>query len=823
MVFPKSRKLAEGKLQNKIVAVKRMSNALMDENMFHREVQCLMMVKHNNIVRFLGYCADRQGIVDKYEGKFVMADVHQRLLCFEYLPKGSLHEYITDIDSGLQWRDRYHIIKGICQGLHYLHKKNIVHLDLKPRNILLDGNLVAKIVDFGLSRCFDDKQSRIFTKNIGGTFGYLAPEYENGEITYHFDIYSLGVIIIEILTGKKGYHAVDKVVESWSKKLKKSQSHIQLKEVQVCAEIGVECIDSNPMKRPNTQNIINRLNGAETMEKYNGSDVMTTHWAGHDPNEPNQDTTNAPCYPNELHQDTTNGLVEASSKENAAAVTVAGRNPYNNLWLSYQQLNTDIKRCIEYCSIFPKGSKLRKDKLVCQWIAQEYVKTNSETEDMEDVAEGYIQELVSCSFLQPGKHRFKGFYLTDCFTLDTKVHDFLDNVARKCLRVENEKSRTGEGWVGDVPSDVQHILIEQYDEELITKKILGLENLSTLIINEVPMDVVVEKKLIDIICKRLLKLRVLAVAFSEECCSFNQPNNIFTVPKSIEQLKQLHYLAFRTYICRVNLPITLNKLQHIRLLDFGEMSEKMDYPFADLVTLRHIFCGIGVNFPNVSKLTSLRTLPNFILKNEQGYEIKQLRDLNKLCGSLWIKNLENVKSKEEALEANLAAKEGLTALNLQWKTRSNPKIQAEVLEGLCPPVGLRELTIWHYLGSSYPNWMVGELNCGPKCLQSLDFSGCGQSGGLPPQLDGAFPHLRELILLSCEWDTLPGNMELLTSLEFLCIQCCKNIRFLPTLPRSLRTIRIYECDHKFMKTCQKVLHPNWENIQHIPQKEFTYM
>jgi serine/threonine protein kinase len=75
----------------------------------------------------------------------------------------------VDTSSGLQWRHRYEIIIGICHGLHYLHQNNIVHLDLKPGNILLDANLVPKITDFGLSRCFDDMQSRVITVNIGGT------------------------------------------------------------------------------------------------------------------------------------------------------------------------------------------------------------------------------------------------------------------------------------------------------------------------------------------------------------------------------------------------------------------------------------------------------------------------------------------------------------------------------------------------------------------------------------------------------------------------------------------------------------------------------
>jgi serine/threonine protein kinase len=74
-----------------------------------------------------------------------------------------------DASCGLEWRNRYKIIKGICLGLHYLHQKFILHLDLKPANILLDDNWVPKIADFGLSRFFLEKQSRAITANIGGT------------------------------------------------------------------------------------------------------------------------------------------------------------------------------------------------------------------------------------------------------------------------------------------------------------------------------------------------------------------------------------------------------------------------------------------------------------------------------------------------------------------------------------------------------------------------------------------------------------------------------------------------------------------------------
>uniref|UniRef100_A0ACD5WSU8 Uncharacterized protein n=1 Tax=Avena sativa TaxID=4498 RepID=A0ACD5WSU8_AVESA len=256
----------KGMVRNGIVAVKRLSRTFdMHEIKFHKEVECLMKAKHKNIVRFLGYCSDTQGKVLDYEGKMVMADVRNWLLCFEYVPNGSLDKYISDSSHGLDWRDRYQIIKGICEGLCHLHEKRILHLDLKPANILVDNHMVPKITDFGLSRCLDVKQTRAFTSNLCGSQGYLAPEFYSGQVAFASDIYSLGVIILEILTGQKGYSDDENVIENWAKQLETSDhGDTLLEQVRVCTKMGIECMDLDPKRRPVLRDIVDRLDKTES-------------------------------------------------------------------------------------------------------------------------------------------------------------------------------------------------------------------------------------------------------------------------------------------------------------------------------------------------------------------------------------------------------------------------------------------------------------------------------------------------------------------------------------------------------------------------------
>jgi len=132
-----------------------------------------------------------------------MPDTRERLLCFEYLSRGSLKDHVSVASRGLQWRARYQIIRGICEGVQYLHRNNIVHSELRPTKVLLDDNMVPKIAYFCLSRCLVEHQCRAITPNRIESMGYMAPEAFAGFVTFMSDIYSLGMIIAEIRTGCK--------------------------------------------------------------------------------------------------------------------------------------------------------------------------------------------------------------------------------------------------------------------------------------------------------------------------------------------------------------------------------------------------------------------------------------------------------------------------------------------------------------------------------------------------------------------------------------------------------------------------------------------
>ncbi|XP_025805318.1 uncharacterized protein LOC112884175 isoform X2 [Panicum hallii] len=275
-------KVYKGVLRNgDMIAVKKLTWTLtgIQDKQYENEARHLMRLRHPNIVQLVGYCSETEKELVQHNGKYVYAEKPERLLCLEYLPKGSLRMHLSDASSGLDWDTRYKIIKGICYGLHYLHEEwqagtPIIHRDLKPANILLDDNMVPKIADFGLARLFGELQTRTITKNHWGTLGYMSPEYLNrGIITKELDIFSLGVIIIEIITGDKHYpdnvetssqEFIELVLTNWKNKLEEvhgtcTSREFDCQQIRKCIDIGLLCVKLDRALRPTTRQIIEML------------------------------------------------------------------------------------------------------------------------------------------------------------------------------------------------------------------------------------------------------------------------------------------------------------------------------------------------------------------------------------------------------------------------------------------------------------------------------------------------------------------------------------------------------------------------------------
>ncbi|GKC90611.1 kinase-like domain, phloem protein 2-like protein, partial [Tanacetum coccineum] len=266
------------------VAIKRINNQEGEQG-FIAEIETLTSCKHENIISLLGFC---------YEGNGAM------ILVYEHASKGSLENYLgsTDKMTNLNWLQRLNICLDIAHGLNYIHsntdhsKQKMIHRDIKSDNILLGDNWKAKIADFGLSKFHPAGQaaSTIYTNMIAGTYVYLDPEYQKyGKLNKKSDIYSFGVVLLEIFTGRLAYDSVytnmnDKgvapiarehfekgtIMEILDHKIKEvTDEHVfslskgpNKESLDIFLEIAFRCVAQTQVQRPTIEVVINELKKA---------------------------------------------------------------------------------------------------------------------------------------------------------------------------------------------------------------------------------------------------------------------------------------------------------------------------------------------------------------------------------------------------------------------------------------------------------------------------------------------------------------------------------------------------------------------------------
>ncbi|KAL3632127.1 hypothetical protein CASFOL_025111 [Castilleja foliolosa] len=257
------------------VAIKKLSGDMgLMEREFRAEVEALSTAQHKNIVTLQGYC-----LHDGY-----------RLLIYSYMENGSLDYWLheqPDGPSGLNWPARLKIARGASDGVAYMHETcdpHIVHRDLKSSNILLDSDFEAHLADFGLARLIMPYDTHVSTELVG-TLGYIPPEYSQSWMaTLRGDMYSFGVVLLELLTGKRPVEVfkarMSRDLVMWVQEMRNEGKGNEIfdpvlkgkgfeDEMARVLDVACMCVRQNPLDRPTIKEVVGWLNNV-------GPDWQTT-------------------------------------------------------------------------------------------------------------------------------------------------------------------------------------------------------------------------------------------------------------------------------------------------------------------------------------------------------------------------------------------------------------------------------------------------------------------------------------------------------------------------------------------------------------------
>ncbi|WVZ65680.1 hypothetical protein U9M48_015003 [Paspalum notatum var. saurae] len=262
----------DGKGDRVPVAVKKLNQrSLQGHKQWLAEVQFLGVLEHPNLVKLLGYCA-----VDSERGA-------QRLLVYEFMPNKSLEDHLfRRANPPLSWNRRLQVILGAAEGLAYLHEGveiQVIYRDFKTSNVLLDKDFRAKLSDFGLAREGPTGANTHVSTAVVGTHGYAAPEYmDTGHLTAKSDVWSFGVVLYEILTGRRSLDrnrpAGEQKLLEWVVQFPPDSRNFRMimdprlrgeysvKVAREIAKLADRCLLKNAKERPNMSEVVEVLRRA---------------------------------------------------------------------------------------------------------------------------------------------------------------------------------------------------------------------------------------------------------------------------------------------------------------------------------------------------------------------------------------------------------------------------------------------------------------------------------------------------------------------------------------------------------------------------------
>ncbi|KAJ3676072.1 hypothetical protein LUZ60_003484 [Juncus effusus] len=401
------------------------------------------------------------------------------------------------------------------------------------------------------------------------------------------------------------------------------------------------------------------------------------------------------------------------------------------LKLSYQNLPTKIQSCFRFCSIFPEDYWYTEEELVGMWVALGMIpQSQNRYEQPEDIGKDYFNILVRKSFLiiviVLGDER--KYVMHDC------MHQMARIVSKgECLGVNNINLK-------EVPETIRHLFIKSKDVSVLAD-MCPPRNLQTLIMEEFDWNEEFPPTL-NKFFKRLINLRVLKLRW-------RKMDDLSVVNADLLHLRYVDIYSYSDTLQRI--PNCFRKLYHLQVIYLGLRGIKNAFAgkhnpiyseiithgaFFKLLKLRHFYIKdpnneiwLSAFFPGIGRLKLLQEIGIFTLKDEDGYKLNELTNMNNLNSSLNITGLGIVKNYEEAKEARLTDKKRLYSLTLDWMSNGSPiednsrsESDAQLADFLEPPSNLNELTIQGYAGLRPPCWL--EIGC-PKYLVSLSFIDCG--------------------------------------------------------------------------------------------------